>query len=433
MNKYIKLIYAFSFLALTIGFTSCLEDSCEETRHFVEFEALFAHPNDFRIAPQFYDDRKLEYPGKIYYYDNMIMINEKYEGIHIYDNTDPANPSKLGFLAIPGNLDVAIRNNIMYADSYVDLLTLDVSDLRNPTVKCRDEEVFTVYSWRDDTRGYYVGTKETNRTIEVECSDPNFRDQVFWRGGNVFLDNATVEAGTAGPTGTTPTSTANNLTGVGGSFARFSVIEDFLYVINTRDLVSYDLDTPTKPVKTQTTSVTWNIETLFPYKEHLFIGSNNGMFIYDRVNPAAPQYVSEFRHARACDPVFVKDDIAYVTLRNGTLCQNFINQLDVIDVSNIRSPQLIESFDMEHPHGLTVRDNKVYICEGAFGLKVFENDDLKEIGDNRIEHVKDIHAYDAISLSSTHLFVIGDDGLYQYDTTDPSDLQQISFLSSTPQ
>lgn len=429
MNSYLKLIYAFSLLLMTISFTSCLEDSCEETRHFVEFEALYAHPDEFRVAPQYYDDRKLEYPGKIYYYDNMIMINEKYEGIHIFDNTDASNPTKLGFLGIPGNLDVSIRDNIMYADSYVDLLTLDVADIKNPVVKCRDEEVFTVYNWQDEIRGYYVGTKETNRTIEVDCSDPNFRDQVFWRGGNVFLEDA---AAGNGPAGNTSTSTANNLTGVGGSFARFSVIDDFLYVINQRDLVAYNLELPTKPVKTQTTAVNWNIETLFPYNNYLFIGGNNGMFIYDRVNPAAPAYVSEFRHARACDPVFVRDDIAYVTLRNGNLCQNFINQLDVLDVSDINNPQLIESFSMEHPHGLTVRDNNLYICEGAHGLKVFENDDLNKIDDNRIEHVKDIHAYDAISLSSGHLLIIGDDGLYQYDSTDPSDLKELSFISSTP-
>jgi len=433
MKKQFHLHYLLSVLFLALAFTSCLEDSCEETRHFIEFEALYAHPNDFRIAPSFFDDRKLEHPGKIYYYDNMIMINEKYEGIHIFDNTDPSSPLKLGFMAIPGNLDVAIQNNILYADSYVDLLTIDVNNLKQPQLLCRDEEVFNSYNWRDDNRGYYVGTKETNRSIEIDCSDPNVGSEFFWRGNNVFINEATFDSNAGVPSGgvVSNTTQANNITGVGGSFARFSVIEEYLYVINTRELVSYNLANPTKPEKTETTSVSWQIETLFPYKDHLFIGGNNGMFIYDRTDPAAPRYVSEFRHAQACDPVFVKDDIAYVTLRNGTTCQNFINQLDVIDVSNIRSPQLIQSFDMDHPHGLAVRDNKLYICEGSYGLKVFENDDLQKIDENRIEHVKGIHAYDAISLAQDHLLIIGDDGLYQYDSSDPSDLKQISFLKST--
>jgi len=438
MTKHIKVGFILSFVAVLIGFSSCLEDSCAETRRFVEFEALYAHPDDFRIEPSFIDERKLEIPGKIYYYNEMIMINERYEGIHIYDNSDPSAPESLGFLAIPGNLDVAIKNDIMYADSYVDLLTIDVSDLRNPSLMCRDELVFDNYNWREnDIRGYFVGTKETNREIEIDCSDPNFGNNFFWGAQEdvIFIDAA--NGGFDGDVPTTETSAgttagANAITGVGGSFARFSVLDDYLYVLNMRDLVSYNLSNPLKPEKTATTSVGWQIETLFPYKNNLFIGGNNGMFIYDRVDPAAPQFVSAFRHANACDPVFVRDDIAYVTLRNGTTCQNFINQLDVLDVSNIRSPQLIESFDMDHPHGLAVRANNLYICEGSHGLKVFENDDLRKIDDNRIAHIKDIDAYDVISLAQDHLLIIGADGLYQYDSSDPSDLELLSFLPSTP-
>ncbi len=439
MNKQVKVGFVLSLCAILIGFSSCLEDSCAETRSFVEFEALFAHPDDFRIDPSFVSERKLEIPGKIYFYNDMIMINERYEGIHIYDNSDPSSPQSIGFLAIPGNLDVSIRNDIMYADSYVDLLTIDVANLQHPRLLCREELVFNNYNWiEDDARGYYVGTKETNRTVEIDCGNPNFGSGFFWGNESVFVDAdfANTNGGFIGTTennrGSTPTSTANAITGVGGSFARFSVLDDYLYVLNLTELISYNLGDPLKPTKTETTTVGWQIETLFPYEDHLFIGGNNGMFIYDRIDPAAPQFVSAFRHANACDPVFVKDDIAYVTLRNGTACQNFINQLDVLDVSNIRSPQLIESFDMDHPHGLAVRANNLYICEGSHGLKVFENDDLNKIDDNRVAHIKDIDAYDVISLAQDHLLVIGADGLYQYDSSDPSDLELLSFLPSTP-
>ncbi len=434
MLKQFKILTTLALVIMGMGLTGCLKDSCDETRTFIQFETIFAHPDDFRIDISFNEVRDLEHPGKIYFYKNFIMINEVYEGIHIYDNTDSRNPQRVGFVAIPGNLDVAIKDDIMYADSYVDLLTIDFSDMRNPSILCRDEEVFNVYEWRDNTNGYWVGTRETPVTIEVDCDDPNFNGGFFWRGNNVFLadDLAITEAtGLPNASGSDSNSSASaGITGVGGSFARFSVIGDYLYVIDRSDLISYSIETPSKPENTATTNVSWNIETLFPYKNYLFIGGNNGMFIYDRTNEASPTYVSEFRHAQACDPVYVKDDIAYVTLRNGTTCQNFINQLDVIDVSNINNPQLIESFDMDHPHGLAVRNNNIYICEGAHGLKVFENENLEKIDKNRIEHVKGIHAYDAISLSSDHLLVIGNDGLYQFDSSDPSDLSQISFIST---
>lgn len=421
--------YKLLFLSLclvTFSLSSCLEDSCDETRTFIEFELLYAHPEEFRIAPTFQEERALETPGKIYYINDMVMINERYEGIHIYDNSVPSSPEKIGFLAIPGNLDVSVRGNLLYADSYVDLVTIDISDLRNPTLLSRDELVFSVYSWFTDDLGYYIGTKETNRVEERSCED----ESVIFGSGRVFIDADGLGAfdNTAAPTGNT--STANEITGVGGSFARFSVIDNNLYVLNQRDLVAYSLTNPTAPVRTQTTTVSNQIETLFPYNEFLFIGSTDGMFIYDRVNPDAPAYVSEFIHANACDPVFVKDDIAYVTLRNGTQCQNFINQLDVIDVSNITNPTLIKSYDMDHPHGLTVVDNNLYICEGTFGLKVFETDDQEDIDDNKIGEIKDVHAYDAIALSSSHLLIIGDDGLYQYDSSNPAELEEMSFIQT---
>jgi len=216
--------------------------------------------------------------------------------------------------------------------------------------------------------------------------------------------------------------------GQAGSFARFSLKNDYLYVINNFELFSYDISTPEKPRQTNSTSVAWNIETLFPYKDYLFIGSQTGLFIYGIENPASPEYVSQFDHANACDPVYVKDDIAYVTLRGGTWCQTFTNQLDVLDVSDIRNPKLIETYPMHNPHGLSVVNNTLYLCDGSDGLKVFKTDDLTTIGDNQTDHVKDFDAYDAIGLSDEHLLVIGKDGLFQFDTAKKDDLQELSFL-----
>ncbi len=416
------------FLALTIllimgiSMTSCLKDSCSETQRFIEYEPIYVQGEEFRVPVKTEPPREMIETGKFYFYNNNILINEKNKGIHVIDNTNPESPQNIAFINIPGNLDIAIRDNILYADNYVDLLTIDINDINNPTIVCRDEEVFSLYNFRSDL-GYYVGLSETGRTIEVECGDPNFGSSNFQRNGFELFDSNIAAGGVE-----VDNSAHSGGDGQGGSFARFSLVGDYLYVINQAELISYNIETVTKPQKTNTTNVTWNIETLFPYENHLFIGSQSGLYIYSISEPAAPEYTSEFRHADACDPVFVKDDIAYVTLRNGTFCQNFINQLDVLDVSDINNPQLIKSYDMDHPHGLSVRDNHLYLCEGEHGLKVFELDDLEKISDNRVEHVKDMDAYDAISLSSEHLLIVGKGGLHQFNTTKPSDLKEMSFF-----
>ncbi len=409
---------------ICISLTSCLKDDCSEVRSFVEFEQVYVQPVEFRVDIKTVEARPMEETGKIYFYNNYIFINEQYEGVHVIDNTNPASPQNIAFIDIPGNLDIAIKGNIMYADNYADLLTIDISDMQNPNLTCRDEEVFNYHF--NNNLGYFIYNKPLDRKISIDCNDPNFGDQFFQRGGGFFLEDLNANAGT---------NVDNNgnavETGQGGSLARFSLINEYLYVISESRLTAYNLSNPTKPSETQTTDISWGIETLFPYKDNLFIGANDGMYIYSLSNPEVPAYVSKFQHARACDPVVVKDDIAYVTLRNGTRCQNFINQLDIIDVKDVTNPRLIVSFDMEHPHGLAVRDNNLYLCEGEHGLKVFETDDIEKLSDNKIDHIKNMNAKDAISLAKDHLLVIGDGGLYQYDTSDPSDVKEISYLSVT--
>lgn len=414
---------AFLFI-LAISITSCLEDECDETRVFLEFEAVYAQPEDFRIDINTVDAREMQDIGKMYFYNEKIFINERYEGIHIIDNSDPANPINEGFIDIPGNLDIAVKDNYLYADNYVDLLTLDISNLNNPQLLYRDEEVFTVYTYHEEF-GYYIYNKPTERKVQVDCSDPNFGSDNIFRNGNILFAEDALTNGVPG------IGNSGNV-GVGGSFARFTISQDHIYVLNTRELVAYNIDDPTKPINTQTTTVSWgNIETLFPYQHYLFIGANNGMYIYDASEPASPFYVSEFRHARACDPVFVKNDIAYVTLRDGTACESFTNQLEILDISNISDPTLIASFDMDNPHGLSVSEDYLYLCEGAHGMKVFETDNLTDLADHKVEHIKNLHAYDVIALSDSHLLLVGDDGLYQYNTSDPENLKEISFLSVT--
>ena len=35
------------------------------------------------------------------------------------DVSDPADPQNIAFITIPGNVDIAIKENVLYADSYI--------------------------------------------------------------------------------------------------------------------------------------------------------------------------------------------------------------------------------------------------------------------------------------------------------------------------
>ena len=94
------------------------------------YEPIYQEAATAAIA--FKPARSLAVPGKIYLYGNWLLVNERFEGIHVFDNSDPSHPQAVGFLSIPGNLDVAIRNRVLYADHLGDLVALDITDWQNP-------------------------------------------------------------------------------------------------------------------------------------------------------------------------------------------------------------------------------------------------------------------------------------------------------------
>ena len=76
------------------------------------------------MAPQ---ARELVDPGKIWIAGDRIYVVERYKGVHIIDNSDPANPRPAGFISAPGCMDVALKEGVMYLDNAVDLVAFDIA------------------------------------------------------------------------------------------------------------------------------------------------------------------------------------------------------------------------------------------------------------------------------------------------------------------
>jgi hypothetical protein len=178
----------------------------------------------------------------------------------------------------------------------------------------------------------------------------------------------------------TPTALSNNVpsgggTSVGSSMAVFAIVNDYLYTVDNSDLHTFSLTDALNPVLQNKQHVNWNVETIFPFKDKLFIGSMSGMFIFSIQNPAIPSYISQFNHVRVCDPVIADDKFAFVTLRNGSRCGGFVNQLDVINIETVTQPVLVKSFPFSNPHGLSKDKNVLFVCDGESGLKVVDATD----------------------------------------------------------
>lgn len=119
----------------------------------------------------------LQQPGKIYIYHQFLLVNEFQKGIHVYNNADPSNPEALSFISLLGNTDMAIKDDILYADHNGDLKAIRLNGFNNLLVL--DSIPLTEWHYGvappagfyfecvDATKGVVVGWQN------VELTDPN--------------------------------------------------------------------------------------------------------------------------------------------------------------------------------------------------------------------------------------------------------------------
>jgi hypothetical protein len=219
-------------------------------------------------------------------------------------------------------------------------------------------------------------------------------------GGGIFFDDLALAENASGDTGQ------------GGSLARFKIVEDYLYAVDSHYINVFDISELDNPKDLEDVYAGFDIETIFNQGNYLFLGSMRGMYIYDITVPATPTLVSEFEHGTACDPVVVDGDYAYVTLRGGNWCGATESGLFIVDISNIESPELAVSYPMDGPYGLGIKDEKLFVCDGDSGLKVYDKTDINDL--KELNHFEDIVTFDVIPLEN-HLIMVGEEVLYQYE------------------
>lgn len=158
-----------SYEACPQGDASATNCGSEQVVRSIVADPIYMSYQEFRTNAIFIDpDRSLTGIGKIYLYNNLVFINTPNEGVHVYDNTDPYSPTKMTFINIPGNIDIAIHQGYLYVDSYMDLVTVDIHDILSPTVVNRQIDIFPydvyqnipdniVFSDIDKTKGVIVG------------------------------------------------------------------------------------------------------------------------------------------------------------------------------------------------------------------------------------------------------------------------------------
>jgi hypothetical protein len=399
--------------------------SCEDStyKEYTGNAPVYITYGDLRSSVTQVQNVDLVNPGKIYFKDNYIFIVEELKGIHVYDNTDPSSPVKKNFIKVPGVVDIAISGYILYADSYVDLVILDVQDINNihEVGRMKDILPYTIPPTGNDFPMTYVDQKKgvvekwEVRTIREKVNNYQNPYPIYFDKADFFMNSTSGSQGVSG-----------SGVGLGGSMARFGIKDKVLYLLGNYMITVLDINNKLAPVKSTEFYPGWNVETMFLTDKNMFLGTTTGMLIYDISVPLNPSNRITFNHARSCDPVIVDDTLAYVTLRSGTSCGGNINCLDVVSIKNLSKPTLVSTYTMTNPHGLGKDGDILFVCDGTAGLKIYDASDVRQISNHLIYSYPAINAFDAIPIGNV-LVMIGDDGLYQYDY---SNIQNIRLLSS---
>jgi len=422
-----KIIFLFSLAVILLS--SC-ETIVKETVTYKINEPVFMSSTSFRNSVKVSTEaHKITKLGKMCFYNDYLYISEPQKGIHIIDNRNPANPQIVGFIELLGNADLAIRNGLLYADSYIDLVWFDISKPQFPELKGRLDSIFTTalpmpenqygidYSkcYNNSGQGIVVGYKLTEKTEDVQ----NYTGG-WWKGGGMMYDDMTVNSAAATAAGTS--------TGINGSMSRFTIYNNNLYSVINNTMNIFDL-TGEKPQKTaKNIYLGWNVETIFSYKTNMFFGTSTGLLIYSVADPLKPVYQSCINHAYACDPVVVDNDLAYVTLHSGSICDVSANEnsLIIVDVKDVKNPKQLVTYNMTCPKGLGIDNGKLFLCDD--GLKIFTISDPQTLMANKIAHFKAMNGFDVIAHNNV-VMMIADDGIYQYNYSNSNDIKLLSKIS----
>jgi len=189
---------------------------------------------------------------------------------------------------------------------------------------------------------------------------------------------------------------APNSDGKSGSITKFTIHNNYMYALNPNEVQTYSLENPDEPELVHTIETDYGLETIIVYDNTVYVGSRNSLYILDISAPYQPEILSESNRVElgffsGCDPVVVKDNYAYSTIKIiDNICGTFNARslLLVYDVSDKSNPKIVSEFLLDQPNGLAYIGNHLVVCdEGSDQLVIFDITDplnVQQLFDNNI-------------------------------------------------
>lgn len=395
-------------LAAPLLMISCMKTKGEVTLTYNKAEAIYGDLDSLRSLPLLIPTQPLENPKSYFVSSDYVLVGELNKGIHIFDNLDMQNPQRVSFIQIPYNKEFYVKDNFLYAESLYDLVKIDISNIYNPVLVSRAENVFWTVHENDEGK-QLLGFEREYVTAQFEVNSPEAKE--IKKSGTLYYDYMENLI----PESEVPVAFTGSYDGGKGTMNRIAVEFNHVYVISKDKM--YVFSDGGSLQKTTEKNINDNTETIYASDNRIYLGSSTAMTLFNAANPSNPWEVSELQHTESCDPVLPNGNVVYYTLRavEDEGCNSLgENTLNIVDVTNPSEMVVTNSFQLDSPYGMALISNKLLVGEGANGLTIFDASNPKNL--NKMVTYSEIEAFDVMihPTDSNIILVSNSSGIKQY-------------------
>ena len=147
--------------------------------------------------------------GKIYVYNDLLFYIAQNSGIHIFNNENPVSPQNIAFIELEGAQDISVKDDILYADNFMDIVVFDISDISDIQLVNIEEDMLSFYAtFPEDTYYFQADIFPSNddefianyTTVNLERAEVENNPNIYYSQESIFWDDALANA--AGTVGT---------------------------------------------------------------------------------------------------------------------------------------------------------------------------------------------------------------------------------------
>ena len=371
-----------SQVVISIVGVFCLTGSVEPR---YEAEPVYLRFEELR-QPLVTTDREQIMQGTHYlHYESYLLINEKAKGIHVIETSKEEAPEYIAFLKIPGNHRIFVKEGYLYADNFVDLIVIDISDETNFHIVHRAEDVFPNNPYQiigsydslvsfDETKGVVVDVAYT--------SVPVSESENYIENNHQYLNDLTIEGNTL-----------------------FALVEG--------KVLRFDVDNPLA-ITVQSSYLRSNSSTLVsftPIDGYLVTYDGYGRnYVIDTNVPVSESYPGQFQLQGGYEAIGFVENKAFGW--NACYSCDDESHLALFNIDDINNPVEERRVPMDKPFRFALENDYLFSCHASEILLV--NRLLPDGEYEAIETGHDIYCSE-VTVNHDRLFIRNSRGFTQYD------------------